>query len=480
MNDPALEAVFGSKSSGSTPLERARRSSETFVRSQHQLSRWQEGALGRVLSAFEALEQFGWETLRDLADRPATPLIRRGAQPNRALLDQIDALGIDEKKLFEVAKFSQSEVAALKAGRQVAFRKIERLAQSLALEPTKVGLEPSAGADEELGVRLRSMRNEATKLSPTTVMALTEAAWVIRTQNELSSRLGEVGLGNRFKAETDYGSFTTPPYRVGFRLAELTRQELGIGPKEPIPSMTQLLEDQLGIPVIYVDLPGAFAGATLSNGDARGIVVNGSGNNAHVWVRRMTMAHELGHYLWDPAARLNRLIVDRRVDIEANFTRADPVEQRANAFAVEFLAPRDAVADLFVKSADQRSAVEKIMETFGIGRAASIYHLSNRLHGLAIKPGQITVEDDAALMGREELSVALFDPLEVPTTRRGRFAILVARAVRARLISTDTGGALLGCSPDNTARALAWIDGLDTTKPVARPSDLSASVDRKL
>ena len=226
--------------------------------------------------------------------------------------------------------------------------------------------------------------------------------------------------------------------------------------------MTQLLESELGVPVVYVDLPGAFAGATLATGEARGIVVNGLGGPELVWVRRMTMAHELGHFLWDPPEKLNRLIVDRRKDVEEDFThRSDPVEQRANAFAVEFLAPRDALAQVFVKANDQTSAVETVIQTYGIGRAASLFHLRNRLHGVTIKPGPVSLQADTALVGREEVSLSIFDPPEVPLSRRGRFATLVGRAEKARLISTDTAGALLGCPPDKTQKALAWVAGLE-------------------
>jgi Zn-dependent peptidase ImmA (M78 family) len=462
MSDTHLDAVFGTQSRGKTPQERASTSDVTFVRSQHQLSHWTEGAGGRVLNAGEALDLFGWEVLRDLADHPATPIVRRGAEAHRAILKQIHALGVEERKVFDVAKLSRAEVEALKLGRQVPYRKLERLAQSISLEPEKLGIEPDSGADQQLGFRLRTMAHTEKILTPVAVLALAEAAWVIRKQVELSERLGETHSKNRFNPDPDYGSQMVPAYTAGFRLASETRVRLDIKPSEPIESMTQLLESKLGVPVVYVDLPGAFAGATLASGSARGIVVNGLGGPELVWVRRMTMAHELGHFLWDPTERLNRLIVDRRKDVEEDFTRrSDPVEQRANAFAVEFLAPRDALAQIFLGAQDQRSAVETVIKEYGIGRAASIFHLQNRLHGVAVKPGPMTLQPDTALVGREEVSLSIFDPPEVPISRRGRFAILVGRAAKARLISEDTAGAMLGCPPHKTQKALDWIASLE-------------------
>lgn len=462
MSDHTLEAVFGRGSRGGTPQERAHTSDVTFVRSQHQLSRWADGAGGRRLDATEAFDLFGWEVLQDLADHPATALVRRGAEADRAILRQIRELGVEERRVFDVAKLSKTEIIALKSGRQVPFRKLERMAQSIALDPDQLGIDGDAGADLELGYRLRTMAHTGGRLSPNAVLALAEAAWVIRKQVELSRRLGTIYERDKFKPSADYGSNIVPAYQAGFRLAAETRHVLGIGSSEPIGSMTQLLESTLGIPVVYVDLPGAFAGATLAIGNARGIVVNGLGGFESVWVRRMTMAHELGHFLWDPAERLNRLIVDQKKDIEENFrNRSDPVEQRANAFAVEFLAPRDALAEIYLKAENQRSAVEAVIKQYNIGRAASVFHLQNRLHGVGIKSGPIDLRPDPAIIGREELSISIFDPPEVPISRRGGFAVLVARAVKARIISKDTAGAMLGCLPTSTPKALEWIASLE-------------------
>ncbi|HEX3919098.1 MAG TPA: ImmA/IrrE family metallo-endopeptidase [Caulobacteraceae bacterium] len=463
MSDAVFGAVFGAESKGDTPEERAQTSGTRFVRSQHQLSIWSPGASGRWLSAREALRTFGWEVLRELASRSATPLVRSNAEPTQTVLAQIDALGLDQKKAFDTVALSKDEVVALKSGRQVPFRKLERLAQNLSLEPDRLGIEAQAGADTRLGFRLRSMGATEAKLSAAAVLALAEAAWVIRKQLELSQRLGETNELGGFVPDGDYGGSLTPAWRAGFRLANATRELLGIGHSEPIESMTRLLEERLGVPVIHVELPTSFAGATIANGEARGIVVNFHGKNEHVWVRRMTMAHELGHFLWDPSERLNRLVVDSYGEIEADFqTRNDPVEQRANAFAVEFLAPREELGDVFLKARNQLEAVETVMQRFGIGRAASVYHLQNLLHGVAIKPGHIAIEPDQSLMGREEISVSLFKPADVPISRRGRFAVLVGRAFNRSLISEDTAGALLGCPPAQTAQALDWIASIDS------------------
>src|SRR5262249_9410626 len=155
---------------------------------------------------------------------------------------------------------------------------------------------PGAGGDTTLGVRLReiSQPNDAQRFSPTDVLNLAEAAWVTFTQMRLSWLLGEEAQRNLreqfIKGDWDYNY---PTYEKGYALALKTRKILKIGEAEPIKSIKQLVEERLGIPVIQGQLGERFAGATIANGVNRGIVVNEHGQNSNVWVRRMTVAHEL-------------------------------------------------------------------------------------------------------------------------------------------------------------------------------------------
>lgn len=72
-----LDFVFGKESSGESPEQRAATSHSRFVRSQHQLSAYRDGASGRVVNAQEALRLVGWESLQELADYSAIPLLIR-------------------------------------------------------------------------------------------------------------------------------------------------------------------------------------------------------------------------------------------------------------------------------------------------------------------------------------------------------------------------------------------------------------------
>ena len=121
------------------------------------------------------------------------------------------------------------------------------------------------------------------------------------------------------------------------------REQLGLDLR-PVRSMRQLVEHRLGIPIIQVELPTGIAGATISSNGQRGIVLNVTGANRNVWIRRTTLAHELAHIPFDPEAQLESVRVDKyeqlERDTEDTDRSLDEVEQRANAFAVEFIAPR--------------------------------------------------------------------------------------------------------------------------------------------
>ncbi len=232
---------------------------------------------------------------------------------------------------------------------------LERIGFVLGLDELQMGYRPTGDADADLAVRLKTLRPPqpagAPRLSPSAVLAFAHAASVIRVQYRLQRWLGIEGVSRQFEPTDDYGRESFPAYRVGYQLAEHARDRLELGDR-PIDSMRDLVETRLGIPVVQARLPESIAGATIAVNDAgdeaRGIVLNTVGANENVWVRRATLAHELGHLLFDPIQRLERVRVDtyQSNDIDPQGSTTDYVEQRANAFAISFLAPMDAVRDV--------------------------------------------------------------------------------------------------------------------------------------
>ncbi|MFZ1921173.1 MAG: ImmA/IrrE family metallo-endopeptidase, partial [Xanthobacteraceae bacterium] len=321
---------------------------------------------------------------------------------------------------------------------------------------------PNAGADKKLSVRLkRSRQDDPTRFTVNTVLALTEAAWTIRKQIELAFLIGEnphkaaADLG--FSPSDDYGSGLSPDYRKGYDLAQRTRELLGLSAEQPISALKELIEIKLAIPVIQLELHREFAGATVASGNDRGIVINLQGDNLNPLVRRMTMAHELGHLLWDPDQNLDKLRVDRYDQIGADLESQAPdrVERRANAFAVEFLAPGEAIKKEFNSKGGGAAGLSHIVNLFGVSRTAIMRHLSNASYN-AIVPVEGALLDIStdSWEGTESLAVPLFRPQDVPISRRGRFAYYIYQAHSRKLISDDTAVSLFRCKPDELNRAL--------------------------
>ncbi|NEV77828.1 ImmA/IrrE family metallo-endopeptidase [Rhodopseudomonas sp. BR0C11] len=447
-----LDRVFGPESTGDTEELRASSSRKTYVRSQLQIAEDNDRAKGLKLTAREAHWLYGWEILAKVAEDGTAPLISLPNEPAATLVARREALNLSQRHVAQAAGVDESVVnEAERPGKVSPIRDLVKIAQVLALNEYLLGYLRGAGGDKALGVRLREMnRADAQGFSETDVLKLSQAAWVIAAQSDLLKLLSSAQemVRSQFKFDENY---SYPTYERGFALARKARSLLGIPPKQPIHSIRQILEQTLGIPVIQDRLAERFAGATIANGRDRGIVVNERGQNSNVWVRRMTIAHELGHLLWDADTRLNKLRVDRYEGLEASFAADvehqksnDATEIRANAFAVAFLAPPEALKELSRRTSSDHSLLATVMQQFGISATAAKYHLRNvtKRDVLRIQNQQLPSPSDE-WKADENLSVDFFPLRETTISRRGAFAGLVARAFEKGLISEDTAAAHL-------------------------------------
>ena len=439
-----------------------------FVRGKYQLARYEPGsaATGRRLTEHEVLEAYGPDVLPEIDERLSAVLLAGGGTIEAALRNQRRALGVTQDQLARAANVPPETVDRAETDAdQLEFRELEHLAFVLGLDPAKLSVDEHAGADPELGVRLRVLETDqaapaGARLSARAVLRFSEAASIVRSQGQLQRWLSKPGEASEFEPSSDYGP---PAWSAGYDLAEFTRRRLGIG-LQPIDSMRDLVEGRLGIPIIQVGLPKAIAGATIASNGQRGIVLNVEGANSNVWIRRATLAHELAHILFDPEERLSNVRVDSYDDVARNAEHGiqspDSVEQRANAFAVEFLAPRKAVLD-FVPSPSQVRAesIEKVMSVFGIGRAAARFHVGNAWWRQAELPPEsaIRAEPTHEQQASENFTLDFFQPKVTPAQRRGRFAILTAEAFDAGLITADTAAQHLACSEKEFSTALPFL-----------------------
>lgn len=449
-----LDRLFGSASTGDTWDERALTSDRLYVRGQAQVAPYRPGATGLRMNAAQVLHVFGRNALRAVVDDGSFQITSARDEPARTLRARREQFGLNQGQLARAAELSATVVAKAETPGQVTpIRELQRLGQTLALDEQVLGFIPGAGGDEELGVRLRTLsarRGDEPALSPTLVLQLAEAAWVIARENQLQDALGDVP---EIASDEDWDDdYHAPVYEKGYRLAELTRTRLGLSEHEPVRSVRDVLR-RLGMPLIQAEMGRKFAGATVANGKRRGVVLNTQGFNENVWVRRMTASHELGHLLWDPPVRLGRVRVDTYEEMQK--LSGDQVEARANAFAIAFLAPPRAVEQLYEDLSDHTTMIAVLMDRYGVSFTAAKLHLANVIKNrrrididLSSVKGTRMPEPAGQWLVREDWTNDFYPVASVPISRRGMFGACVARAVKAKLITLDVAAAWLQCKPE--------------------------------
>lgn len=426
---------------------KARESKLLFVRSQDHLALFREGATGRRLLAVEALEIFGVDLLREIVDRGSAILPSGKEEPSATFRKRRESLGLSPDSVARRAGIKVQDVINAENSRiRTSIHILERLASVLSLDERLISWKPGADGDNRLAVRLKAFPGRPEK-SASLVVGLSEAAWVIRTEERLKL---PTGTGRKalslFSSKAISERYTY--WRQGYDLAAEARRRLGIDPLAPIDSMRSVCQ-KLEIPLVLARLPRRIAGATVSASGSRGIVVNIEGDNENVWVRRATLAHELGHFLWDADDNLESVVVDEYHSLMAlNRVAPDPIESRANAFAIAFLAPPEATEKLVRNSDSVLSAVRAVMETFGISYTAAKHHVSNVAHIDTRNVGALHADIDSRWDAMESFTLDYFPLSKTPETRRGSFAASALRAYQMGFISEDTLCSYLWTNPE--------------------------------
>lgn len=166
-------------------------------------------------------------------------------------------------------------------------------------------------------------------------------------------------------------------FAVGYELAQWLRLQAGIvdgngrvEPEELLRKAGVVVADK-NLGVDHIDAVACWPGK-----GPPAVLVNVAGRHAQdAYGRRATLAHELCH-----------LLVDRRRNLpvaEVLGGRSPRMhEQRANAFAAEFLLPRAHAGEAFLAGGDPRVIVQRLQRRFGVSREIvawqarrSAYHL---------------------------------------------------------------------------------------------------------
>ena len=465
-----LTHIFGPGAEGIREAGKAARlSDKCFVRSAMQLAPYRPDGCptGHILTAWEAFNTFGIEVLEEATEYGAAILKKHAKiSVGQALKLRRERISLTTTHVARAVSISEMEMRNAEVSVSgAAMSTLSRIALVLGMDERLLAFE-SHDPGDDLAVRLRTLQGEdyTKPVSAGTALLFAEAASIIRIQHRLQRWLQITGETNRFEPDDNYGSPNMPAWRVGYDLAEKARNVLELE-QDPIPSMRALVEERLGIPVVQAPLLGnpEIAGATVATtdkdgGDIRGIVLNTEGANKNVWVRRTTLAHELGHLLYDPVQKIENLRIgpyeEGEMDTE-DTNNKDFVEQRANAFAVAFLAPSEAVRDIATLplSAD---GVAETMQKFGIGRIAARYHIHN-CHYRQYDVPNIGVAAETPSDEQKAAENFTVDYFPFPNTgyqRQGRFAYLVAKCHKMKLISEHTAALYLQCEIDDLAKKL--------------------------
>lgn len=248
---------------------------------------------------------------------------------------------------------------------------------------------------------------------------------------------------------------------TGAKRGREARADLGLTREGPLPDVLEIVEHG-GAHVVVLDLPAGVAGAYVARPGCPLLFVNGDQGIAR---QRFTLAHEFGHFRMG-----HESVVDKQVMIGAGYSH-DPNEVCANAFAAEFLMPKDAITAWgwdHVWGPVTLDHVVSLAAEYGVSAQAARYALdtagvltdAKRKRQL---DGEIADELHIDVFQRLGLD-PLQDDLSAASTQRPR----IPRALRDSPLGDLLAGQLdldgfaerLGCEPARAERMLAGF-GLD-------------------
>jgi Zn-dependent peptidase ImmA (M78 family) len=151
------------------------------------------------------------------------------------------------------------------------------------------------------------------------------------------------------------------PHEQGYQLAQLLRGHYQVSASEAFP-ITQVIE-QLKLPMssTHFGCPQLQAMAIWGHrGPAILLNADKDANTSASHVRRILLAHELCHLLFD------RQNAQPAADVLGAKTTITSTEQRAKAFAAELLLPRESAANAYAQHPTLRSAITNLSKTFDV------------------------------------------------------------------------------------------------------------------
>lgn len=219
----------------------------------------------------------------------------------------------------------------------------------------------------------------------------------------------------------------------GAKRARETRKALGYAGVHSIRDLIEAVEDRAGANVLILEMSGGIAGAYIARPELPLIFVNGV---QAVTRQRFTLAHEFGHFRMGHSS-----VIDAQVAIGG--VPRDPNEVAANAFAAEFLMPREAVKAWAAEHVGGQPTLEHVVvfaNEYGVSPQAARYAFAGA--------GIVTDEARAAQLDAEiadelHIEVAAYLGLEPLEDRLAEAARRLPRIPPA-LEKTALGDLLIG------------------------------------
>ena len=177
------------------------------------------------------------------------------------------------------------------------------------------------------------------------------------------------------------------PAFEGYEIANKLRRQLK-WPNEPLPDLGELLEERFEIVVVVQALRSdkMTAVSVRDHDGAAAVILNAIDPHrcSNPLLDRVYLAHELGHIMSDASDGGLHIVIDREEEKRPARTGVERGEQRARAFAAEFLMPLAALMDLFgtpgsTQSESQgRKMVSQVRNHFSTPWQIAANHLNHR------------------------------------------------------------------------------------------------------
>jgi Zn-dependent peptidase ImmA (M78 family) len=235
----------------------------------------------------------------------------------------------------------------------------------------------------------------------------------------------------------------------------------------PVSDVLEAVEDRGGTHALVLELADEIAGAYIAKPDLPLIFVNG---DQAVTRQRFTLAHEFGHF-----GMGHETVIDEQTVIGG--VARDPKEVSANAFAAEFLMPREGTKAWAADNVRGQPTLEHVVafaNEYGVSAQAARYAFT----GAGILTDEVRGEQlDAEIADELHIEVASYlglEPLEDRLAEAVRHLPRIPPALeRSALgdlligaIDMDELAARAGRSPDEMHQALAEFQ-LDRLLPAA-------------